>query len=88
MPTSSQDGNGHLQHAATLIRGCFCVDTLHSISIFLLFYPSIQLTFFRILIKKGSYFDQTLCHKLSVQFTLSFITSFFEELFFQSWIFL
>ena len=49
-------------------------------------YPSIQLTFSRILMQKGLYFDQTLCHKVIsfIQYTLSFITSFFEEIFSQS----
>ena len=42
-----------------------CVYTLHSISIFCKFYPSIQLTFFRTLIQKSLYFDKTLCHKVS-----------------------
>ena len=34
VPTSSQYGKEHLQHAdtCTLLRGCFCVDTLHSAS--------------------------------------------------------
>ena len=42
----------------------FCVDTLHSISIFCKFYPSIQLTFSHIDSKKGLYFYQTVCHKV------------------------
>ena len=33
VPTRSQDGNEHLQHADSLLRD-FCVVTLHSISIF------------------------------------------------------
>ena len=46
--------------------GCFCVDTLHSISIFFVnfIHPSIQLTFFAYWFRKGLYFDQTLCHKV------------------------
>ena len=62
----------------------FSVDTLHYISIFCKFYSSIQLTFFSAYYyKKGLYFDQTLCHKVFSD-TLSFVTSFFEEIFSQS----
>ena len=42
----------------------FCVDTLHSKSIFCKFYPSIQLTFSAYWFKKCLYFDQTLCYKV------------------------
>ena len=45
IPTSSQEGNEHLQHADTyLTQGVvFCVDTLHSTSIFVNFiHPSIH----------------------------------------------
>ena len=68
----------------------FCVDTLHSISIYCKLYPSIQLTFFRIMIQKR--FVHVLWSNTPspfsvisfVQYTLSFITSFFEEIFSQS----
>ena len=83
--------NKHLQHADTLLRGCFCDETLHSISIFCKFYPSIQLTFSAYWFKKAftsikhsvTKFSVT----LSVQYTLSFIISVFEEMFSQSRIF-
>ena len=90
IPTSSQDGNEHLQHADTLLRGCFGVDTLQSISIFCrLIHPA---NFFRILIQKKV--CTLIKHSVkkfsvisSVQYTLSFITSLFEEMFSQSRIF-
>ena len=90
IPTSSQDGNENLQYADTLLRGCFfCVNTLHFISIFCKFYPSIQLTFFPYIdSKKVCTLIKYSCHKVSVissvQYTLSFITSFCEEMFSQS----
>ena len=79
----------NLQHADTLLRGCFYVDTLHSISIFCCkFYPSIQLTFSAYDSKQFCTLIKHSVTKLSVilpvQYTLSYITSFFEEIFYQS----
>ena len=64
-----------------LTQGLF----LHSISIFCEFYPSIQLTFFRILIQKGLYFDQTLCHKVFSDIVRSYLSlHYFKDKFSQS----
>ena len=67
----------------------FCVDSLRSLSIFCKFYPFIQLTFFRILIQNR--FCTLIKHSVTkfsvmsfVQYTLSFITSFYEDMFSQS----
>ena len=71
----------------------FCVDTLHSISVFCkLYYPSIQLTFFPHIDPKNvctliKHSVTKFSVILSVQDTLSFITSFFEEMVSQSRIF-
>ena len=63
----------------------FCIDALHSISIsfFIFIHPSSWL-FSSYGFNKGLYFDQTLCHKVFSEYTLSFITSCFEEMFSQS----
>ena len=61
--------------------------TLHKY--FCKFYPSIQLTFFPILIQKRFVHSVTKFSVISsVQYNLSFITSFFEEMFSQSRIFM
>ena len=65
-----------------------CVDTLHFISIYCKFYPSIQLTFFRTLNQKWDVHWSNFSVISSVQYTLSFITSFFEEKFSHSRIFM
>ena len=63
-----QDGNEHLQmQIPSLLSGCFylCWCTiLYNIFLVNFINPSSWL-FFRTLIKKGLYFDQTLCHKIS-----------------------
>ena len=72
-----------------LTQGCFCVDTLHSISIFFVnfIHPSSWL-FPHIGSEKVCTLIKHSVTKFSVissgQYTLSFITSFFEEMFFQS----
>ena len=61
-----------------------CADTLYSISCFCKFYSSIQLTFFGTLIQKSFVlWSNTLSHSF-LQYTLAFITSFFEGMFSQS----
>ena len=60
IPTSSQDSNENLQHADTLLRGCFCVHTLQFISIFVNFIHPSSWLFYVYWFKKGLYFDQIL----------------------------
>ena len=82
IPTSSQDGNEHLQHADTLLRGCFFV---------LLQYTPFSWLFAHIDSKKVCTLIKHSVTKISVissvQYTLPIIISFFEGNISQSMIF-